>query len=96
MPDLVLLHFDPPYEHARHYLLYAKGIGRGRSYARDVITGRTFAPNALVESALVAGCRIEIARVIPGGDRNERRRMRRNGSLSRFCPTCRSAGIHHP
>lgn len=96
MSDVVLLHFDPPYEHARHYSIFAKGIGRGRDYAREVIAGRRFAPHPLVQSAIEAGCEITIAKVFAGADRNERHRMRSNGSLSRFCPICREEGTHHP
>lgn len=90
---LVLLHFEPRYEHAGHYLIYAKR--EPRRYALDVIARRRFAPNALVDAALDAGVDVQVAAVFPGWDRNDRRRMRRSGGLSRFCPTCRSSGAYH-
>lgn len=95
MPDLVLLHFDPPYQHARHYLIYAKRTGFGRAYAEDVIRGLRPPPHPLVTSAIYAGCDIRIASVFQGASRMERLRMRRNGSLSRFCGICHQLGIDH-
>lgn len=83
---LYLLHFEPRYRHAGHYLGYAKRSIR--DYARQVIAGTRFAPHPLVEHALLAGCTVTIAAVYPGHDRADRRRMRARGSLARICPIC--------
>lgn len=97
MPDLFLLHFDPPYRHAGHYLGYAKGTGRVATYARAVAAGKvTQFPHPLVEAAYAQGSVLRIVAVFHGASRDERRRMRANGSLSRFCPVCRENGRHHP
>lgn len=90
---LFLLHFDPPYRHARHYFGYAKR--NLREYARAVAQGRQHAPHPLVERAILAGCTVTVVDVWPGHSRDDRRRFRRCGSLSRFCPTCRAEGSHH-
>lgn len=95
MPDLVLLHFEPRHQHAGHYLLFSKRTGFGRSYAQKVIAGLMPPPHPLVTSAIVNGCDITIASVFHGATRTERRRMRRNGGLSRFCPVCWQTGSYH-
>lgn len=95
MPDLVLLHFDERYQHAQHYLLYAVGTGRGYSYAKRVCNGTALGPHELVMAAQWAGIKMRIAEVWEGEGRVLRRKMRANGSLSRFCPICREAGTWH-
>lgn len=84
---LFLLHFEPRYRHAGHYLGYAKRDLR--RYARDVIAGRVFAPHPLVECAILSGADITVADVYPGGDRALRSLLRRRGSLARICPICK-------
>lgn len=95
MPDLVLLHIEPGYEHARHYLLFAKRSGRGLEYASRVCAGTAAPPHPLVERALLAGCELTPARTFAGDGRTERRRLRRQGGLSRHCPICWQAGTVH-
>ena len=95
MPDLFLLHFDPPYQHARHYLGYAVGTGRGAAYARRIAAGTALGPHELVMAAQADGCTIHVADVLHGEGRATQRRLRANGSLSRFCHYCREAGTWH-
>lgn len=95
MPDLYLLHFDPPYRHARHYLGYAVGTGRGHAYAKAQAKGVLLGAHELVMAAQANLCEITVADVFVGEGRAEQRRMRRNGSLSRFCPICIAAGTNH-
>lgn len=95
MPDLFLLHFDPPYHHARHYLGYAKGIGRGRHYAEQIARNVKIGPHELVMAVQQAGCVISVADVWVGESRPLQRKMRACGSLSRFCPICRENGTAH-
>lgn len=95
VPDLFLLHWDPPYHHASHYLGYAKGLGRGAHYADQIARGVKIGPHELVMAAQQAGCVIQVADVFVGASRPEQRRMRANGSLSRFCPICRDRGVAH-
>jgi hypothetical protein len=95
VPDLFLLHFDPPYAHARHYLGYAIGTGRGAKYARSIAEGEAIGPHELVMAAQWSGCEIRVADVLVGEGRATQRRMRAAGSLSRFCRYCREAGTWH-
>lgn len=95
MPDLFLLHFEPAYHHARHYLGYSKGLGRGRHYAEQIARNVKIGPHELVMAVQAAGCEISVADVWVGASRPEQRRMRSNGSLSRFCPICQAAGLAH-
>lgn len=91
MPDLFLLHFDPPYAHARHYLGYAIGTGRGREYARAIARGTAIGPHELVQAAQWAGTVITVADVLVGEGRATQRRLRASHDLSRHCPTCMAA-----
>lgn len=95
MPDLFLLHFDERYAHAQHYLGYAVGTGRGHEYAKAICKGTAIGPHELVMAAQWSGIPIQLAEVWVGAGRALQRRMRSNGSLSRFCPICRESGVYH-
>lgn len=81
---LYLLHFEPAYEHARHYLGYADSIPRR---VREHFAGGSKA-SPLVRAALEAGSRVTVTRVWLGGSRDLERRLKRRGGLSSSCPTC--------
>lgn len=83
---LYLLHFEPAYRHARHYLGYADDIPR-RIGEHLRSTSRS---SPLVRAAIAAGSLVVVARTFPGCDRTEERRMKRNHGHARFCPICRS------
>ena len=91
MPDLYLLHFAEPYHHARHYLGYAVGIGRGRTYAKAQARGVALGAHELVMSVQAAGIAIEVADVWIGEGRELQRAMRASHNLARFCPLCTGA-----
>lgn len=91
MTGLYLLHFDPPFKHARHYLGWARSIDRR---VRCHLTGGQRS-SPLVRAALAAGCVVTVARTWPDADRNTERRLKRQGGLSRHCPTCRASGSFH-
>lgn len=92
---LFLLHFEPRYHHAGHYLGYAKR--NVYEYARSVANGTCLRyPHELVEAAVQWGMvEIVVADTWPGWGREEQIGMRRQGGLSRFCPVCRETGIFH-
>lgn len=77
-----LLHLDPPYKHARHYLGYSDDIARR---FREHQTGRG---SALTEAAVAAGCELSIVRVWPGYDKNDEWRLRCQHNNPRMCPIC--------
>ena len=82
-----LLHFNPPYKHARHYLGYVNG-GQEAVQAR-LDTHRRGRGARLVAVAFAAGCEIELARVWLDGDRKFERLLKKRRNVPRLCPTCR-------
>ena len=85
-----LLHFDRPYQHAKHYLgscqdlerrLTQHGKGRG---AR------------LLEVVHAVGIGWQLARTWCGGKQRERQ-LKKQGGASRLCPICKEARrvTHH-
>jgi hypothetical protein len=90
---LFLLHFEPRYHHAGHYLGYAKRDLDG--YSRRVAAGLDF-PHELVRDAVLYGMvELTIARTWPGWSRDDRCDLRAAHGLSRHCPICRDAGTWH-
>jgi hypothetical protein len=88
MPDLFLLHFATPYHHARHYLGYAVGTGRGAAYAKAIAAGRALGPHELVMAAQACGVELVVADVLVGEGRDTQRALRRSHNLARHCPIC--------
>lgn len=88
---LYLLHFEPRYEHAGHYLGYADDIAR-RVSEHMAANGKA---SPLVRAALARGCTVTLARVWVFGGRKHERRLKNQGGLSRHCPTCRASGRWH-
>jgi len=78
-----LLHFDPPYRHARHYVGFAEDL-EPRINAH--VTGHGA---RLTQVAHDAGCDMILARVWPEGDRTLERRIKRRHEAPRLCPICR-------
>lgn len=91
MKGLYLLHFEPRYQHAQHYLGYADDVLR-RCREHLAANGKT---SPLVRAALAQGSRVVLVRLWPNETRTTERRLKRQGSLSRHCPTCRLAGTYH-
>jgi hypothetical protein len=85
---LYLLHIEPRYRHAAHYLGWADDIPR-RVHEHASCGARS---SPLIRAALAAGCRITLARVWLGGDRHQERRLKRAGGLGHLCPTCQARG----
>lgn len=88
---LYLLHLEPNYRHAGHYLGYSEAIAERLEVHRA--GGAKASP--LLRAAAGAGCELELCRVWLGGDRGLERRLKRQGGLSRHCPTCRARGRYH-
>lgn len=85
---LYLLHLDPRYKHAQHYLGYADDIAaRVHQHAAG---GSKASP--LIRAASAAGCRITLTRVWLGDGRTRERQLKRQGGLGRHCPVCRRRG----
>ncbi|GDY28768.1 hypothetical protein [Gandjariella thermophila] len=76
-----LLHFDRPYEHARHYTGWTTDLD---SRLAEHATGRGA---RLLEVVSAAGIGWELARTWPG-TRARERQLKRQGGASRHCPMC--------
>ena len=86
---LYLLHFEPAYRHARHYLGYADVIGR-RVREHFAVPSKA---SPLVQAAIGAGCAVTLARVWPGLGRVDERRLKRRGGHASLCPLCIAADL---
>lgn len=80
-----LLHFDPPYRHARHY------IGWALSPARRFEEHRSGNGSPLVKAAVQAGCEVRLVRTWDAVDRHFERRLKNQKNSSRFCPLCKES-----
>ena len=80
LTGIYLLHLEPRYLHAGHYLGWALDIDRR---VREHLQGGTKA-SPLVRAALAAGCEVTLVRTWPDHDRTEERRLKRSHGLSRF------------
>lgn len=79
-----LLHLDPPYKHAAHYLGWTGPGNLGHRLAHHAAgTGAN-----LLLYAAKAGGTWTLARTW-AGDRHLERRIKRRGGLRRCCPVCR-------
>jgi hypothetical protein len=81
---IYLLHLDPPYKHARHYLGWA---GPGNLGSRLAHHAAGSGANLLVYAAKAGGS-WTLARTW-AGDRRLERRIKRRGGAARVCPVCR-------
>jgi hypothetical protein len=79
-----LLHFDPPYRHAKHYIGYSASSGflKARLAAHERGQGAR-----LLEVVHEAGIGWQLARTWPGTPARERQ-IKRQGGASRCCPMC--------
>ena len=84
MAVVYLLHFDPPYKHAGHYI----GVtNRGDDYLDRVAEHQRGEGAVLTRYARRAGCKITLARVWL--DVPRRHEMRLKGRSARpLCPIC--------
>ena len=91
--SVYVLHLDPPYKHARHYVGWAHHVKRRVQHHREGRGAR------LLEVAVAAGSEVLVGRVFRGRDRTFERRMkqRRWGPLEEICRVClERAGKHRP
>jgi predicted GIY-YIG superfamily endonuclease len=78
-----LLHFERPYQHARHYL------GWSADLEARLAEHRAARGSPLIRAAAASGIGFLVARTWPGDRRAERRLHRVKNSPARLCPICR-------
>jgi hypothetical protein len=85
-----LLHFDRPYQHARHSLGSCQDLERRLTQHGNGHGAR------LLDVGRQAGIRWQLARTWCGGKQRERQ-LNNQGGASRLCPLCKEArrAAHH-
>jgi len=87
---IYLLHFEPRYKHAGHYLGFSDDI-----QVRVASHRRGESGVKMLTAAAQSGCVMMLVRTWPGGRKDERRMKglrnnKRTGSLARICPACKA------
>ena len=77
-----MLHFEPAYRHARHYMGWADDVD---ARVAEHLAG---AASPLVRAALLAGASVTVA-VTYAGSRQLERRLKRWHNTWKLCPICR-------
>ena len=90
---IYLLHLEPRFKHAGHYLGFSDDIPARVELHRSGKSGVR-----MVEAAVKSGCRLFLVRTWAGGRKRERelkglRNAGRRGSLARMCPACLSLAV---
>lgn len=80
-----LLHFEPAYQHARHYLGYTSRDVEERINEHVRATGNGA---RLVQVVLEAGHHVMLARVWEGEGRDFEKHLKRQHNTPRLCPIC--------
>ena len=85
-----LLHFDRPYQHAKHYLGSCQDLERRLTHVAKASGAR------LLEVVQAVGIGWQLARTWCGGKQRERQ-LKKQGGASRCCPICKEArrAAHH-
>jgi hypothetical protein len=83
---IYLVHFERPYQHARHYLGFTEGSLRER-FKRHTSNAKKRRGSALMRAVMEAGIAFKVVRLWDG-DRTRERRLKNKGHKVR-CPICR-------
>lgn len=83
MNGVYLLHFNQPYQHARHYLGYADDITRRLKDHRKGTGAR------LTQVLKANRISFRLAATWPGADRHFERRLKNRKNAAKLCPICR-------
>jgi hypothetical protein len=84
-----LIHLDPPYRHAKHYLGFTD---TSRNSPEEAVATRLEYHKAgrgsrLLRVAVQAGCVLRVVRIWDEGTRTDERRLKSHAS-GRYCPIC--------
>jgi hypothetical protein len=82
--SVYLLHFDPSYQHAGHYIGFCDDETPDRRF-KEHLTGRG---SPLVKAAVKAGSQVHVAQFFPGASRTFERKLKNRGSARKWCPAC--------
>lgn len=87
---IYLIHFEPAYKHAKHYLGFAENI-EPRIYAHLLGRGAR-----LTQVARDAGITLILVRIWEGADRTTERKFKNRSHVPRLCPICRGEFVQMP
>lgn len=85
MPVYVL-HFDPPYKHARHYIGFVKDKHRIRERICEHLSGQG---SPLIKAALAAQHQISLAHFWRSAPRTFETRLKRRADTPAWCRSCK-------
>jgi predicted GIY-YIG superfamily endonuclease len=87
--SIYLLHLDPKYRHAAHYVGFTPEQDVTRRVSEHLAGGAKASP--LVKVALQAGSRVTIARTWTGegATRTRERQIKNSRHVPKYCPLCR-------
>lgn len=88
---IYVLHFDPPFHHAKHYVGFTPDADPARRVQEHLRCTQKGSP--LVRAAIQAGCEVSLAAVIEGC-RNTERKLKNRKKTSAFCPLCKGEPGH--
>lgn len=81
-----VLHIDPPFKHARHYIGYTPDTSAARRVGEHL--NGTYRGTPLVKAALDAGCTVRLAHEFPGASREFERWLKDRKDVRRWCRCC--------
>jgi predicted GIY-YIG superfamily endonuclease len=87
---IYLIHLDPPYKHAKHYLGYADDI-EPRIRAHSLGRGAR-----LTQVARDAGIIMILVRIWEGADRTTERKFKNRSHVPMLCPICQGEPVQMP
>jgi predicted GIY-YIG superfamily endonuclease len=87
---IYLIHFDPAYKHAKHYLGFADDI-EPRLHAH--LQGRGA---RLTQVARDAGISMILVRIWEGADRKTERKFKNRSHVPTLCPICKGEAVQMP
>lgn len=88
-----LLHFDPPYKHARHYIGWTS-LPVDDRLLRHMQQGKNPRGSKLVYHAVANGCTVTIAKTWENVTREFERKLKNKKCAPRFCLICKEEHTH--
>lgn len=85
-----LIHFSPPYKHARHYIGWTTSAS---TVARRLEHHRKGSGGVLPRAAHLAGCEFVLAHVWPDADRTFERSLKNRKDTPAWCPLCKGGRL---
>jgi hypothetical protein len=88
MPSIYVLHFEPAFGHARHYIGFTTDPEPDRRVREHLSCSAK--GNPLVKAAVKSGSSVTLAHVFSGSgiDRNFERSLKNRADTARWCPCC--------